>query len=507
MRRIFFITLFFFKLAKIVKNKLMAKVVVIGAGISGHTAAIFLRYYLNKSHEVVVINPTRLSQFPPSNIWVAIGRMKPSEVTFDLEKIYKKNKITFVQGKALSIHPEGEGEQSGPFVLVEMTKENKVGEQVKVDYDYLINATGPRLAFELTEGLGPDKYTYSVCTYEHAEQTWKALQKAFKKMEQGEKQKFVIGLGHGSATCQGAAFEFVLNVAFEIRRRGLQEKAEILWLSNEYELGDFGMGGAFVSRAGYITSTKVVTEGILAEYGIRWIKRAGVYKVDENKIYFEKLDGQMGEVEYDFAMLIPAFKGAGLKAFDRDGKDITDKLFNKGGFMKVDADYSGKPYEEWKASDWPKYYYNPDYKNIFAVGIAFAPPHPISKPMKSPSGRVISPAPPRTGMPSSVIGKSVAKNVAKSIKKGKLVLEHTASMAEMGAACVVSAGYGFFKGAAATLTVFPIVQDYEKYPMWGRKLGYTLGEVGVAGHWFKVMFHYLFMYIVNTRPLWWALPL
>ena len=29
----------------------------------------------------------------------------------------------------------------------------------KVDYDYLINATGPHLNFEGTEGLGPDNGT------------------------------------------------------------------------------------------------------------------------------------------------------------------------------------------------------------------------------------------------------------------------------------------------------------------------------------------------------------
>ncbi len=485
----------------------MAKVVILGGGISGHVAAIYLRHYLNKNHEVVVVNPTKISQFQPSNIWVAVGKMKPEQVTFNLEKIYRKNKIHFILGKAISIHPEGEGSDNRPFVIVEQTSAEHQGEKIKVDYDYLINATGPRLAFEKTEGLGPDKYTHSVCTYEHAEKTWQALQEAFEKMKNGQKQKFVVGLGHGSATCQGAAFEYVLNVAHEIRKRNLQDKAEILWLSNEYELGDFGMGGAFVRRSGYITSTKVVTEGLLAEYGIRWIKRAGVYKVDEKKIYFEKLDGSLGEVEYDFAMLIPAFTGSGIKAFDKDGNDITSKLFNAGGFMKVDADYTPKPYEEWKASDWPKYYINPDYDNIFAVGIAFAPPHPISKVMKSPSGRVISPAPPRTGMPSSVIGKTVAQNIALTIKKGKLTLKHVASMAEIGAACVVSAGYGLTNGAAATLTVFPIVPDYEKYPEWGRNLNYTLGEVGLAGHWFKYVFHYLFMYIVNTRPLWHILPL
>ena len=67
--------------------------------------------------------------------------------------------------------------------------------------------------------------------------------------------------------------------------------------------------------------------------------------------------------------------------------------------MIVDADYTTKPYEEWSVQDWPETYQNPSYANIFAPGIAFAPPHSISKPRKSKNGTDIFPSPPRTGMP------------------------------------------------------------------------------------------------------------
>ena len=53
----------------------MAKVVVLGAGISGHTAGAFLRKKLSKKHEVVVVAPTAYYQWIPSNIWVGVGRM------------------------------------------------------------------------------------------------------------------------------------------------------------------------------------------------------------------------------------------------------------------------------------------------------------------------------------------------------------------------------------------------------------------------------------------------
>ena len=76
-------------------------------------------------------------------------------------------------------------------------------------------------------------------------------------------------------------------------------------------------------------------------------------------------------------MLIPPFGGVPLKAFDADGADITAELFAPSGFMKVDADYTVKPYEEWRATDWPTTYAAPGYDNLWAVGIAFAPPHQI----------------------------------------------------------------------------------------------------------------------------------
>ena len=325
-------------------------------------------------------------------------------------------------------------------------------------------------------------------------------------MKGGKKLKFLIGTGHPGATCQGAAFEYALNVAHEIRQLNLSDKAELIWISNEYEIGDFGMGGAFIKKGGYVTSTKVFSESVLAEYGIRWIKRAGVTKVENGLVHYENLDGEKLTQEFDFAMLIPAFAGSGMKAYSKNGDDISTTLFAPSGFMKVDADYSGKPFEEWGIEDWPSVYQNPLYRNIFAPGIAFAPPHQISKPMKSPNGTLITPAPPRTGMPSGVTGKIVALNIVDIINKGETNFRHKASMGKMGAACIVSAGYGIFKGQAATMTVFPIVPDWEKYPQWGRDLTYTVGEIGLAGHWIKLLLHYLFLHKAKGYPLWWLLP-
>lgn len=484
----------------------MAKIVILGAGISGHVAASHLRRKLKKEHEVLVVSPNSNYQWIPSNIWVGVGRMKSEKILFPLAPLYKKKGIGFKQAKVVTFHPEGDSEIDRPYVTAEYVSEGKRGEKEKITYDYLINATGPKLNFEATEGLVPGtNKTFSVCTYTHADHAWQGLSVLIEEMKKGKKAKIVVGTGHAKATCQGAAFEYILNVEQELRRHNVRDMAEVTWISNEYKLGDFGMDGMLLSYGSNIMKSNEMIEMIFEDRGIKWILGAGITKIEDGKANYENLDGEFKSIAYDFAMLLPSFSGHGFKAFDKDNKDITDKLFK--GFMIVDADYTPKPYEEWKVQDWPETYQNPSYNNIFAPGIAFAPPHPISKPRKSPNGTDITPSPPRTGMPSGITAKLVADNIIDSIKNQKETRHHKGSMGNMGAACIASAGYGMGKGSGVSITTFPIVPDYIKYPdTQGRKLGKTFGEIGLAGHWLKLMLHHAFMYKAKMKPFWYLIP-
>ncbi len=483
----------------------MAKVVIMGGGISGHTAALFARKYLRKKHEVVVVTPNSKWNWIPSNIWVGVGSMTEKNVTFELAPVYKRKGIVYKQAKAVSIHPEGGNEKSGAFITVEHTSPERKGEMEEVTFDYLINATGPRLNFDATPGLGPDKNSLSVCTPAHAMESNERLGKAMEKLKKGIHQRFIIGVGHGLCTCQGAAFEYLFNVEYELRKRGLRENATITYISNESNLGDFGVGGMHIRMGGYVTHSKIFTESLFTERGIHWITGAHVNRVDSGTVTFELLDGSQNSVDFDFAMLIPPFTGVQMKGYDKNGEDITEKLFLPNGFMRVDADYTPKPYEEWKAVDWPKTYQNPTWQNIFAVGIAFAPPHPISRPQKSANGTPIGPTPPRTGMPSAMIGKAVALSICDMIK-GKNRPTHTARMSEIGAACVASAGASLTKGMAASMTMYPVVPDFERFPEYGRDMKYSYGELGLAGHWIKTLLHYLFLYKAKAYPGWSFIP-
>ncbi len=95
----------------------MSKVVVLGAGIAGHTAAAHLRRKLSKEHQVVVVSPNRNYQWVPSNIWVGIGRMKAEEIYFPLRTPVQKERhwIHSSQSRFFSSRRRCIGEQAFRF--------------------------------------------------------------------------------------------------------------------------------------------------------------------------------------------------------------------------------------------------------------------------------------------------------------------------------------------------------------------------------------------------------
>jgi len=483
----------------------MAEVVVLGAGISGHTAALHLSRLLGRKHTVTVVSPNSQWNWIPSNIWVGVGKMSKPDVVFPLEPVYRKKGIAFRQAKAVAIRPQGDADDDRGAVDIVYTGQGREGTAERIRYDYLINATGPRLKFEATEGLGPNGHTVSVCTADHAVAAAASLAETIARLRAGQPQTLVVGMGHGTCTCEGAAFEYVFNVDHELREAGVRDRAHLIYLTNEAELGDFGVGGMTFAEQGFQTTSQLWTSSLFRERGVEAILGAHVERVAPGVVHYETLDGAHHELAFDFAMLLPPFGGVPLQAFDRAGAEITADMFAPSGFMKVDADYSGKPYEEWKASDWPRTYQAPGYDNVFAVGIAFAPPHQISRPRKSTNGTVIAPSPPRTGMPSGVMGKTAALTIADRLKKGPATAARSASMANMGAACVASAGAGMTNGSAAAMTMMPIVPDYETYPT-GRSLQDTRGEIGLSGHWVKLMLHHLFIHKAKGRLGWQLIP-
>jgi len=479
----------------------MSKVVVIGAGFAGHTAAMYLGDALGRDHEITVINMSDRFLFTASLIWVGVGHMDVEKTRFPLEAVYNKLHVNFIHGMAIKVHPDEQ------YVIAEKRGAKDGSGLARVEYDYLIIATGPRLNFEGTPGLGPEiGNTYSICTAGHAVQCRDAYLESVERMKRGEKQKILIGVGHPGSTCQGAAFEYVANVHKDLLKRGVRDKADLVYISNERALGDFGVGGIHIRQRGRMISSQDFMEAVFKEYNIQTEMQRGVRGVKKGRVYWEDYDGNQGETDYDFAMLIPQFTGMPIKYIGKDGKDVSNLVVSQTGFVLVDGIY-GQSYEQLCANpdSWPAVYQNPDYRNIFAAGIAFAPPGPISIPHKTPNGLSITSAPPRTAMMSGIMGRVVAMNIIDLVKRGRMT--HSERMTEMFAVCIASMGDSLWDGSAAVIVTYPVVPDHQRYPdEEGRDLFVTHMEMGLAGAWMKRMIHTTFMHKLQGRVGWKLIP-
>lgn len=78
----------------------MSRLLILGGGIAGQTAAMHARKKLGSSHEVVVVTPNSKWNWIPSNIWVGVGVMTTGQVTFPLEPVYKKNRYHISPGQS-----------------------------------------------------------------------------------------------------------------------------------------------------------------------------------------------------------------------------------------------------------------------------------------------------------------------------------------------------------------------------------------------------------------------
>ena len=73
----------------------MARIVVVGAGLGGMSAAYELRETLGKAHDIVLIGKGERFSFTPSNPWLAVGWRKPDEITLKVGDHVAKHGITF----------------------------------------------------------------------------------------------------------------------------------------------------------------------------------------------------------------------------------------------------------------------------------------------------------------------------------------------------------------------------------------------------------------------------
>ena len=358
----------------------MARIIVIGAGIGGLPAAYELRKSLARSHDITVVNPADTFQFTPSNPWVAVGWRKPGQVMVPLRQPLERKGIRFIAQAVKAVKPAEK--------VVELS------DGQRLEYDYLVITTGPKLAFDEVPGLGPEGHTQSVCTLSHAEQAHAAYQEFLK-----HPGPVVVGAAQG-ASCFGPAYEFAMILDSDLRKRKLRHQVPMTFVTSEPYIGHLGLGG--------VGDSKGLLESAMRERHINWITNARIKEVKPGELAAVEHDRDGKPVKehilpFVYSMVLPAFKGV-------DAVMGVEGLANPRGFVTID-----------------KHQRNTRYPNVYSAGVCVAIAPPVPTPV--PTGV------PKTGYMIESMVSAVVANI-KSELEGKPV----AAVATWNAICLADLG-------------------------------------------------------------------
>ena len=335
----------------------MANIVILGAGLGGTAAAYEIRALLGSEHTVTVIGDGPNFSFTPSNPWVAVGWRQSKDVLLDMNDPLKRRGIEFIPVAAQSVHPA-----ENHLMLADGRR---------IDYDYLVITTGPRLAFDEVPGLGPNGgFTQSVCTTPHALEAWDTYQ-AFLK----NPGPIVVGAVQG-ASCFGPAYEFAMILDADLRKRKLRDRVPITFVTSEPYVGHMGLGG--------VGDSKGLLEAEMRHRHIKWVNNAKVTEITDGLMKVDEVDAKgelvkQHELPFSYSMMLPAFTGI-------DAVRGVEGLTNPRGFILID-----------------EHQRNPNFKNVFSAGVCVAIPPVEATPV--PTGA------PKTGFMIESMVTAIAHNI------------------------------------------------------------------------------------------------
>ncbi|MDX9839398.1 MAG: FAD/NAD(P)-binding oxidoreductase, partial [Azoarcus sp.] len=306
----------------------MAHIVIIGAGIGGLPMAYEMRDHARPEDRITVVSKDAKFHFVPSNPWVAVNWRSREDIEVDPAEVLAKRNIDFIPVAVKRVEP---GENA-----IELEDGRRI------DYDYLVIATGPRLAFDEVPGLGPHGgFTQSVCHVDHAVTSEKAWREFV-----ADPGPIVVGAVQG-ASCFGPAYEFAMILDADLRKRKLRDRVPMTFVTSEPYIGHLGLAG--------VGDSKGIMESAFRERHVKWICNAKVERIEDGKMHVIEHDDEgkekrRHELPFKYSMMLPAFKGVEA-VFGVEG------LVNPRGFVLID-----------------EHQRNPTFRNVFSVGVCVAIP-------------------------------------------------------------------------------------------------------------------------------------
>jgi len=262
----------------------MKRLLILGAGSAGTMMANHLVKRLDLGQwKITVVDQHKTHYYQPGFLFIPFGTYSKKDVC--------KDKAGFIPKKVEYI-------QQGIDVIKAEDKTVLLEDGQRLEYDILVIATGSKIVPDEIKGLADEgwmKDAFDFYTIEGAT----ALAERLKTFEGG---KLVVHLCEMPIKCPVAPLEFTLLADSYLRKRGIRDKTELIYISPLSE--------AFTKH-----NCAVVLGGMLTDKEIHFISDYAVERVDGAAKKIISFDDR--EVDYDLLVSIPT--NMGDAAIERSG--------------------------------------------------------------------------------------------------------------------------------------------------------------------------------------------
>lgn len=274
----------------------MKNIVILGAGTGGTLMANKLRKKLSeKSWDITIVDQEKVHYYQPGFLFIPFGIYKDSDVIKPKEKFIPKG-VKLLFAKIDRIVPQENK------VLLE---NNKV-----LSYDFLIIATGTRIAPEETPGLLGKLWQKEIFDF----YTLEGASALAKYLETWKGGKMVVNITELPYKCPVAPLEFIFLADAFFKKRGMRDKVDLTLVTP--------LPGVFTKPI----ATKMLGK-MMDSKNINIIPDYNISEVDNDRKKIVDYGGT--EVDFDLLVTIPTNKGDDMIERSGLGDDLNFVLTDK----------------------------------------------------------------------------------------------------------------------------------------------------------------------------------